>query len=298
MPTISVIVPNYNHAPFLRQRIDSVLNQTFQDFELILLDDCSTDNSREIMDGYRNHPKVTHVVYNSQNSGSAFRQWKKGIDLAVGKWLWIAESDDWAENTFLETMLQVVAQDPHCVLGSSTPGYVYPDGNTWHKECDGNVCVYQGCEFVRQRLVLGNALSNVSALLIRRDTALQLDFSAAGNMRLCGDWLLYAMLCERGTVAEYNGVLSYFRQHSDNTSSEAERKGLSFIEGVEVLDYLTQTFKIPSKVYAREWGREWTKKERKHQYTRGLKKKIRHSMRNYPTVRLWHNIYRIRLWLK
>ena len=49
MPTVSVIVPNYNHARFLRQRIESVLGQTYQDFEVILLDDCSTDESRSIL---------------------------------------------------------------------------------------------------------------------------------------------------------------------------------------------------------------------------------------------------------
>ncbi len=52
MPKVSVIIPNFNHAPYLKRRIDSVLNQTFQDFEVILLDDCSTDNSVEILNGY------------------------------------------------------------------------------------------------------------------------------------------------------------------------------------------------------------------------------------------------------
>ena len=49
-PSVSVIIPNYNHALFLQQRIESVLNQTDQDFELIILDDCSTDYSREIIE--------------------------------------------------------------------------------------------------------------------------------------------------------------------------------------------------------------------------------------------------------
>ena len=102
MPTVSVIIPNYNHAPFLKQRIESVLNQSFQDFEMILIDDCSTDGSREIIESYRNNPHVSHIVYNDSNSGSAFLQWNKGIELAKGDWIWVAESDDYAEPTFLE----------------------------------------------------------------------------------------------------------------------------------------------------------------------------------------------------
>ena len=58
MPTVSVIIPNYNHARFLRQRIESVLRQTYQDFEVILLDDCSTDDSRSILSEYANDPRV------------------------------------------------------------------------------------------------------------------------------------------------------------------------------------------------------------------------------------------------
>ena len=102
-PKVSVIVPNYNYARYLKARIDSILNQTFQDFELILLDDCSTDNSAEVLEGYRTHPLVAHLVVNTQNTGSPFAQWFRGIGLAQGEYIWIAESDDLAEPTFLET---------------------------------------------------------------------------------------------------------------------------------------------------------------------------------------------------
>ena len=62
MPTVSVIVPNYNHAPYLKQRIDSILGQTYQDFELILLDDCSTDGSREVLEQYRSDPLLAQSL--------------------------------------------------------------------------------------------------------------------------------------------------------------------------------------------------------------------------------------------
>ena len=72
-PKVSVIIPNYNHSTFLTERIDSILNQTYQDFELIILDDCSIDNSVSIIESYRNNEHVTHIVLNEQNTGSTFK---------------------------------------------------------------------------------------------------------------------------------------------------------------------------------------------------------------------------------
>jgi len=99
-PTVSVIVPNYNHARYLRRRVDSILAQTYSDFELILLDDCSTDHSREILASYRDNPKV-RVEFNAKNSGTPFKQWNKGVQMARGRYIWIAESDDYADFRFL-----------------------------------------------------------------------------------------------------------------------------------------------------------------------------------------------------
>src|SRR6516165_4112189 len=84
-PKVSVIVPNYNHARFLPQRLDSILGQTFQNFEMILLDDCSTDESRLILDKYRSNPRVK-IEFNPANSGNTFRQWNKGVRLARGEY--------------------------------------------------------------------------------------------------------------------------------------------------------------------------------------------------------------------
>src|SRR6185312_2167115 len=116
MPIVSVIVPNYNHAKFLDQRIDSIINQTYQQFELIILDDCSTDNSREIIEQYRMHPKVSKIVFNEVNSGSPFEQWEKGIGLATGEYIWIAESDDYADERFIESLMALIKIEPETGL--------------------------------------------------------------------------------------------------------------------------------------------------------------------------------------
>src|ERR1700747_3572036 len=111
MPKVSVIVPNYNHARFLPKRIDSILGQSFQDFELILLDDCSSDDSRSILSQYASNPRVK-IDFNEVNSGSAFKQWNKGVHLARGEYVWIAESDDYADPRFFERLVAVLDRDP------------------------------------------------------------------------------------------------------------------------------------------------------------------------------------------
>lgn len=73
IPRVTVIVPNYNHELYLKQRIDSILCQTYQDLEIILLDDASKDGSADILLGYQGHPKVQRVLVNEVNSGSPFK---------------------------------------------------------------------------------------------------------------------------------------------------------------------------------------------------------------------------------
>src|SRR5262245_50376289 len=105
MPKVTVITPNYNHARYLPQRLDSILAQTFADFELIILDDASTDNSREVIQAYAaRDPRITAIV-NPVNNGSTFKQWNLGLGRARGEYVWFAESDDYAEPTLLEALV-------------------------------------------------------------------------------------------------------------------------------------------------------------------------------------------------
>ena len=111
LPLVSVIIPNYNHAPYLKERIDSVLSQTYKEFEVLILDDCSSDESKEIIESYRNNKHISNIVFNEKNTGNTFIQWNKGISLAKGKYIWIAESDDVAKPTFLGLCFLSFAHD-------------------------------------------------------------------------------------------------------------------------------------------------------------------------------------------
>src|SRR5580700_7655431 len=125
-PKVSVIVPNYNHADFLPQRINSILGQTFQDFELILLDDHSNDESQSILAKYADDPRVM-MKFNEVNSGGTFRQWNRGVRLAQGEYVWIAESDDYADEKLLQRLVAVLDADPELVFVNCRSWRVYAD---------------------------------------------------------------------------------------------------------------------------------------------------------------------------
>ncbi len=221
---ISVIVPNYNHAKFLKERIDSILNQTFQDIELIILDDCSTDKSREIIESYRHLPNVS-IFYNSKNSGSPFKQWKKGIKLAKGKYIWIAESDDVAEPNFLETMVKKLNAGnglAYCRSGdidengNKKSNFFWADGldeKRWKSDFEN-----AGVEEIKNYLIYRNTIPNASACVFKKKYApLDCGFD---KMRFCGDWLFWIKLLEKTSVVFSSHTLSHFRHHEGSTRNK------------------------------------------------------------------------------
>ena len=300
MPNVSVIVPNYNHAPYLRQRIESILNQTYQDFELILLDDCSKDGSRDIMESYRSNPHVSHVVFNEANSGSAFRQWDKGIALAQGRWIWVAESDDYAEPTFLERLMTEVSQVPDCVLAYAATWWVDQKGTKlWETSNSNNVNLYGGIDFIHQKLAVCNSIANVSECIFRRDKFRPSETYRYEHMRLCGDWLFYVLLAEQGRVVEVKEPLSYYRQHGSNISNDAERRGLTFLEGVDVLDYMVEHCGLKRSDYARGWARMWSRYEKQYEFSAEVQKQVRQRlMQRHKAIVFFHSLYRIKSWLR
>lgn len=293
MPAVSVIVPNFNHAAFLKQRIDSVLNQTFQDFEMILIDDCSSDDSRAIIETYRNHPKVSQVVYNEQNSGSAFLQWNKGIAMAKGDWIWIAESDDWAEHDFLERMTRAISDHPSCGLAYCRSYRTDEQGNLlWEVPDENTVVRHQGETFIRETLSCYNALVNVSACLFKRSLFKPEKVSLYENMRLCGDWLFYVLLAEQADVVEVKSPLNYCRRHGTNISEDAESRGLSFLEGANVLDYILDHHQVNKAHYSRFWGRQWAKYEKLWGFSKATNSAIRDRFKDrYKSIIKYYNIY-------
>jgi glycosyltransferase involved in cell wall biosynthesis len=222
IPTVSVVIPNYNHAAYIRQRIESVLVQTYQDFELIILDDASTDNSRDIVAPFAADSRI-RVEFNPINSGSPFIQWNRGVALATGTYVWIAESDDFAASNFLATLVPMLERDPACVIAYCQSWRVDEQdtvlgtlADEWDPQLEParweKPFVADGIAECARYLIWKNTIPNASAAVFRRQHYLDCG-GAPESMRLCGDWMLWAHLLLRGGIAFTPERLNYFRHH-------------------------------------------------------------------------------------
>ncbi|MGF7038456.1 glycosyltransferase family 2 protein [Mucilaginibacter lappiensis] len=232
---ISVIIPNYNHARFLQQRIETVLCQSYQNFELIILDDASTDNSKDIIETYRYHPKVSHIIYNSVNSCSTFKQWNKGIELASGKYIWIAESDDYADCEFINTcMTKMLADDTiglvytdsteinenNAPLGRWSRWMEYLDINLWQADFE-----LDGREINSKYNHIICAIPNASCSVFKKSAYLNTPFvKLIENLRFTGDWWTWFSLMQESRVYYCHLPLNYFRYHAHTTRSNVNAR--------------------------------------------------------------------------
>lgn len=242
-PVVSVIIPNYNHEAYLTERIESVLNQTFRDFEVIILDDCSPDNSKVVIDSYRNNSHVSHIVFNEKNTGNTFIQWKKGLALAKGEFIWLAESDDVADKCFLEkTIGHFKDQKVSIALciseivdaeGKTTPflGHThYPNNQVW-ESFDATGPVYEGEQLIANQFLFFNQIVNASSVLVRKsalETALH-KFNI-NKYKLFGDWLIWLSIIQHQHLAVEPQVLNYFRIHEGTVRSSSKNKMFTYFE--------------------------------------------------------------------
>jgi len=244
LPLVSIIIPNYNHAAFLTKRIDSVLKQTFQDIEVIILDDCSKDNSRDIIQSYRHHPKVSHIIFNEQNSGTTFKQWKKGIELAKGEWIWIAESDDWCEPTLLEELIKPAIQNPELVIAFCQSLLFSPEGKIFYNTNAAYLTeIVDGPEFVRTKMLGVNHIINASTAIFRKSAYKQVS-DGYEQMKYCGDWLFWVHVCLQGKVFISGKILNYYLRHENNVATMAVKKGYDFLEGNKIFDFIMKSVKV------------------------------------------------------
>jgi glycosyltransferase involved in cell wall biosynthesis len=230
IPEVTVAVPNYNYAQHLNSRLGSIFKQTLPIREILVLDDCSTDDSLEVAAASAaDWDREIRIIPNRRNSGSVFAQWRKAAELAQGELLWIAEADDEAEPDFLARLCAPMKLDPGICLTFSDSRLIDTNGGIIgrsYKQYYSSVEpaalsqseVFEGAEFVERFLSVKNLILNVSSVVWRR-TALLRALDRCGDelltFRMAGDWRLYLeALLEPGTRVAYEAdPLNVHRRH-------------------------------------------------------------------------------------
>ena len=263
-PLVTVIVPNFNHEQFLCRRLDSIYSQTYQNFEVILLDDASSDGSVELLMRYhRENADNTELLVNEVNSGGVFYQWQKGLLLAKGSIIWVAESDDWCSDNFLETLIPFFENEAVQLAYSRTvfmditgtkpqwsiDEYLYDiDPVRWAEPF-----IETANKLVTDAFGIKNIIPNASSAIFRNPGAMELlQDDCWKNMRTCGDWIFYLHLIRGGALAYSPAACNYYRIHDENTSVKSHDDDVFYAEHEIVANTVQRYYNVDADVFRRQ----------------------------------------------
>jgi glycosyltransferase involved in cell wall biosynthesis len=217
---VSVIVASYNHAEFLEQRMDSLINQTYQDIEILVIDDCSPDNSVEILRRYESNPKVRLII--REKNGGWVTVSNQGIEMSVGEFVIFANCDDACDPRMIERLVDSIGKN-------SVSGVAFCRSQMVDERDQALGDDYEIREkSIRKRCIVDTfidrsemyrfllhscVIPNLSAALIRRSC-----FDKVGVLtskyRACSDWDLFFRITNDFDFCYVAEPLNRFRQHS------------------------------------------------------------------------------------
>lgn len=253
MAKLSIILPSYNHSEFLQDRLESINNQSYKDWEAIIIDDKSTDNSIEIIRKFINENpdfNVKSLIVNEENSGSGYNSWKKGIELATTEYIWIAETDDFSASTFLEESVTILDKNDEVALVFCGSNYVIDNKISYTsenrtKDLEVNFDKYKILSNTAffQRMPFNTYITNGSSVVFRRPKSVIPDILF--TYRQSSDIFLWSYLLRNNSFAFLNKNLNFFRRHEGSISTFLQKNKLETIyhEKAAYLNFFEQTAK-------------------------------------------------------
>lgn len=229
MTKVSIIIPSYNHGKFLIDRLETILNQTYKDWEAIIIDDKSTDNSVEIIkDFLEKNPnfKVKNFIVNEKNSGSGYKSWQKGIELAKTEFIWIAETDDYSSSEFLEQMIEVLENNSEIALAFCNSNYVDSNKKFLYDSSKrtsilevekDNYKIFES-NILLELMPLNSLITNGSAVVFRKLSS-EIPVEILQHRQM-SDLFLWTYLVEGNSFGFLNMNLNFFRRHENSTTTK------------------------------------------------------------------------------
>jgi glycosyltransferase involved in cell wall biosynthesis len=225
-PTVSFVIPCYKLGHLLPECINSILAQSFEDFEILIMDDCSPDNTPSAAGAFRD--ERVKYVRNEPNLGH-LKNYNKGIQLSAGKYIWLISADDYLRRPYiLERYVRMMEQNPD--VGYACCAGVWVRNGEEREIIDYSVYdnrdrIVSGPKFLKS-LVHRNIVLAASGM-VRRDCydrvgAFPLDAVWAGTpveMGWAGDWYLWCMFALHFNVAFFAEPMVCYREHDLNMTA-------------------------------------------------------------------------------
>ena len=241
---VSAIVPSYNHAQYLDERIGSILRQRVLPLEIIALDDASTDDSLAVLERWqRCSPVPFRLVRNERNTGSTFTQWAKGVTLARSPLVWIAESDDTSSPHFLERLLPYFTDDRLALAYTESrvigeQGQWLADSYRFYTDSISSrkwltAYVEDGETEIDQALAIKNTIANASAAVFRR-AVLARHLQTIELFRYCGDWWAYVQCLQEGRIAYHPEALNSHRRSASSVTHVGVTSAVPLAEALRI----------------------------------------------------------------
>ena len=225
---VSIVVASYNHADYLKQRMDSLIAQTYPNIEIIVIDDHSTDNSLEVLKLYESFPKVNLIV--REENGGWVTVSNQGVELSSGEFVIFANCDDACDPHMIESLVSAIQKHPKAGISYCRSIMIDAENNIigddyYYREKAFKIrCLFDTLitrKEMRLFLLYSCVIPNLSAALIRKECLSEVGV-LSHDYKVCSDWDLFFRISARFDVAYVSESLNKFRQH--NTTIRASIK--------------------------------------------------------------------------
>lgn len=286
-PKVSVLIPTYNYGHFLSEAINSVLIQTYQDFELIIVDNCSTDNTEEIVNNYAKNDARIKFMRNPENIGM-YRNYNQALLLAQGEYIKFLNADDKFEPTLLEKFVRVLDNDKTISVVTSYRQYFGSKNDILKSPLKGKL---ESTTVIFSSLKKGNWIGEPTTVMFRREN-LNLGLFDISLLMIADQdmWLRHMRV---GSLYIIDEVLSYFRIHENQGTAELNADtDKQFFNRLQYADYRRSS--ILNKRFGYDLSEiDWQKTKQIFTASyRGLRKLITHRPNS---LKSFHEAYGIKI---
>lgn len=243
---VSVIVASYNHAEFLQERMDSLLNQTYKNIEIIVIDDCSSDNSCEVLRQYKPNQKVRLIERDT--NGGWISVSNQGVELSQGEYIVFANCDDVCDSGMIEALVDSLQKNPTAGISFCCSELIDSSGNrlgsdfdqrerSFREKCARDVLLTSGK--MTRFLMHSCVIPNLSAALFRKNAYIS-SGGLTNKYQVCADWDLFFSVTKKYDVFYITQALNYFRQHE--TTIRSSTKELKYL--IEIIEIILNNIKF------------------------------------------------------